>query len=305
MGYCDREIGYRFGFNGKEKDDEWNGTGAVYDYGFRIYDARVAKFLSVDPLVKTYPYYSPFIYAGNSPIAFIDLDGLERVLAISFDGQGDGATNYRIGHLRLLNGEEISSKILTNDPATQLVEAFKEASEADENGIGFVAIWGHGTPNSQWGNNSDNLNKDDLDQLEIAIQNGDVNFTDNAIIYIGNCNAGTNDGNGESFAQKLADITGAKIVAGSTDDYYDPQRNHRGSVGVEREVTGQEMNYIMWYPNLDNFRMYEEGNVPVDLGGEINVGELLERGKTLPMQKLEPIRAQDISVSTPNKKTQN
>ncbi len=71
---------YRFGFGGKEKDDEWHGsTGTVYDYGFRIYDARLARFLSVDPLSKSFPYYTPYQFAGNCPIKFIDLDGLEAV----------------------------------------------------------------------------------------------------------------------------------------------------------------------------------------------------------------------------------
>jgi RHS repeat-associated protein len=66
--------GYRYGFNGKEKDNE----GPVqYDYGFRIYDPRLVRFKSVDPLTKKYPYYSPYQFAGNSPIKFVDIDGLE------------------------------------------------------------------------------------------------------------------------------------------------------------------------------------------------------------------------------------
>ncbi len=74
---------YRFGFNGKEQDGEVKGTGEQYDYGFRIYDPRIGKFLSVDPLYKTYPYYTPYQFAGNMPIAAIDLDGLE--VKVSFD----------------------------------------------------------------------------------------------------------------------------------------------------------------------------------------------------------------------------
>jgi len=71
--------GYRFGFNGKEYDSEWTGTpGVTYDYGFRIYDARIGKFLSVDPLASEYPWYTPYQFAGNSPIMAIDLDGLEE-----------------------------------------------------------------------------------------------------------------------------------------------------------------------------------------------------------------------------------
>jgi len=70
---------YRYGFNGKEKTDEWNGnSGASYDYGFRIYDPRAGRFLSVDPLTKKYPELTPYQFASNTPIQAIDLDGLER-----------------------------------------------------------------------------------------------------------------------------------------------------------------------------------------------------------------------------------
>lgn len=33
----------------------------------RIYDPRVGKFLSVDPLAKQYPFYTPYQFAGNMP----------------------------------------------------------------------------------------------------------------------------------------------------------------------------------------------------------------------------------------------
>ncbi|HTN08245.1 MAG TPA: hypothetical protein VL098_09720 [Flavipsychrobacter sp.] len=33
--------------------------------------------MSVDPLTRKYPYYTPYQFAGNSPIKFVDLDGLE------------------------------------------------------------------------------------------------------------------------------------------------------------------------------------------------------------------------------------
>jgi RHS repeat-associated protein len=68
---------YRYGFNGKEHEDET--VGGDYDYGMRIYDSRIAKFLSVDPVGKKYPSLSPFQFANNCPIAGIDLDGLEFV----------------------------------------------------------------------------------------------------------------------------------------------------------------------------------------------------------------------------------
>lgn len=68
---------YRYGFNGKENDNEVKGTGNQQDYGLRIYDPRLGKFLSTDPLSKKYPFYSPYQFAGNTPIFASDLDGGE------------------------------------------------------------------------------------------------------------------------------------------------------------------------------------------------------------------------------------
>jgi RHS repeat-associated protein len=74
---------YSWGFNGKEKDDEVSDQGNCYDYGFRIYNSRLGKFLSVDPLSKSYPWYTPYQFTGNKPIWAIDLDGLEEVFYLT------------------------------------------------------------------------------------------------------------------------------------------------------------------------------------------------------------------------------
>ncbi len=72
---------YRYGFNGKEKDTEGMGGGqSTYDYGFRIYNPAIGRFLSVDPLTKGYPWYTPYQFAGNKPIWAVDLDGLEELI---------------------------------------------------------------------------------------------------------------------------------------------------------------------------------------------------------------------------------
>jgi RHS repeat-associated protein len=68
---------YRYGFNGKENDDEVKGEGNQQDYGMRIYDPRLGRFLSVDPLNHEYPWYSAYEFSGNTPIQSIDLDGAE------------------------------------------------------------------------------------------------------------------------------------------------------------------------------------------------------------------------------------
>ncbi|MEZ4939331.1 MAG: RHS repeat-associated core domain-containing protein [Saprospiraceae bacterium] len=68
---------YRYGFNGKEGDDEIKGDDNQQDYGMRIYDPRVGRFLSVDPITREYPMLTPYQFASNRPIDGIDLDGLE------------------------------------------------------------------------------------------------------------------------------------------------------------------------------------------------------------------------------------
>jgi RHS repeat-associated protein len=69
---------YRYGFNGKENDNEVKGEGNQQDYGMRVYDPRIGKFLSVDPLTKDYPWNSTYSFAEGDPINFIDLDGGEK-----------------------------------------------------------------------------------------------------------------------------------------------------------------------------------------------------------------------------------
>ena len=75
---------YRYGFNGKENDNEVKGSGNQQNYGMRIYDPRLGRFLSVDPLTKSYPWYTTYQFAGNKPIWAIDLDGLEEFIVTYF-----------------------------------------------------------------------------------------------------------------------------------------------------------------------------------------------------------------------------
>ncbi|MBL7786522.1 MAG: hypothetical protein JNM36_11500, partial [Chitinophagales bacterium] len=70
---------YRFGFNGMEqtKGVQGNGQGNFYDYKNRDYDSWKIRFNRTDALESKYPFYSPYQFAGNKPIANVDLDGNE------------------------------------------------------------------------------------------------------------------------------------------------------------------------------------------------------------------------------------
>ena len=75
----------RFGYNGKENDRTLEPSGGVMDYGARLYDGRIGRWRSLDPLAKKYPSLSEYCSVANNPIRLIDSDG--RVITIP-DGKG-------------------------------------------------------------------------------------------------------------------------------------------------------------------------------------------------------------------------
>ena len=59
---------YRFGFNGQMKDNEMKGIGNSLEFKFRIYDSRLGKFLSVDPLFAKYAGLTSYHGAGANAV---------------------------------------------------------------------------------------------------------------------------------------------------------------------------------------------------------------------------------------------
>ncbi|MBP1673733.1 MAG: insecticidal toxin complex protein [Bacteroidetes bacterium] len=92
----------RYKYCGKERDEE---TGLYY-YGMRYYAAWLCRFINVDPLQFKYPYYTPFQYAGNKPITYIDLDGGEEK---KIEKQKTTTTTTDAGHGMAKKGNIIAS----------------------------------------------------------------------------------------------------------------------------------------------------------------------------------------------------
>ena len=61
-------------YNGKELQDDL-GLG-WYDYGARVYDPWTSGFTTIDPLTEIYTFQSPYVYAANNPVKFIDYMGM-------------------------------------------------------------------------------------------------------------------------------------------------------------------------------------------------------------------------------------
>ncbi len=69
---------YRYGFNGKEKSDEI--AEGDLDFGARIMDVRLGRWLAVDPMKAKYTAFSPYNFAINNPISNIDYDGRDIII---------------------------------------------------------------------------------------------------------------------------------------------------------------------------------------------------------------------------------
>ena len=86
------------------------------DFGARTYDSRVAKWLSIDPEFKIYPFNSPYISFGNNPIYLKDVGG-EKIYIYYDSGKKDAdgkpiLSSYEYGSgLKLPNDRSVRQTV--------------------------------------------------------------------------------------------------------------------------------------------------------------------------------------------------
>ena len=99
-------------YNGKELQSELDLN--VYAYGWRDYDPAVGRFLKIDRFAEKYPERTPYNYAANNPVNYIDVagDSIQIVHHKGFLGLGKKETlNYENGNLYNKDGSVYTGKV--------------------------------------------------------------------------------------------------------------------------------------------------------------------------------------------------
>jgi RHS repeat-associated protein len=122
---------YRYGFQGQEKDDEIKGEGNSYSYEYRFHDPRIGRFFAIDPLTAKYPWYSPYQFAGNKVIQFVELEGCEEGISGSYSEKING---------KIISGQIIDEVVITKQLKATSEQKAKAFLTGVATGVALVAL---------------------------------------------------------------------------------------------------------------------------------------------------------------------
>jgi RHS repeat-associated protein len=169
-----------YSYNGKEKDDEWNGTiGGALDFGARIYDSRIGRWMSLDPVSNNFPSNSPYMAFNSNPIYYLDPNGLVASATIT----AEPTDNNTPGTITVKANYIFYGTAVTTEEATSIAQKMQDEWNAAN---GTVEIGGKtynvvfevtGKPFKQTTENVSTYESDV--KAEIDKSNNDLNSIDN------------------------------------------------------------------------------------------------------------------------------
>ncbi len=143
----------RWRYSGKEEQKALNSALPLIDYGARMYDPAIARWMSVDPLAEKYYPMGGYGYCAGRPINVIDPEGMDwweidntgRVVnygeskdsdSFFMVSQGDDGSYQRTGQsISLEYGKVLSHRSITFSPDKKIVDTYDVFKvRGDENG---------------------------------------------------------------------------------------------------------------------------------------------------------------------------
>jgi len=143
--------GYRYGYQGSEKDDEIKGEGNSYTTHFRQLDPRVGRWLSIDP--KANAQESPYASMGNNPIFYTDSKGDTIKWANNLEM---GIMQTRINKMR--KNSNSFNTLMASLEASESVFSVQLNEKMSENGLFSLNLTtGNGTVSLKMGNTDETV----------------------------------------------------------------------------------------------------------------------------------------------------
>lgn len=112
----------RYRYNGKEQQNREFSDGSgldCYDYGARFYDNQTGKWSVIDPNTEKYFSASPYSYASDNPVIFLDPNGKDAVI---YDDKGRKVATYHNNDVKIEKGMENSNALTSFQAALKLVD---------------------------------------------------------------------------------------------------------------------------------------------------------------------------------------